>query len=56
MHPRPNLLLLVLAGLACASSAAGAPLPQEARVVQDDDWCRESGYDRDRDQRALRVR
>jgi hypothetical protein len=49
MHSRPYLLLLVLVGLACASSGAAAPAPQEARVVQDDDWCRESGYDRDRD-------
>jgi hypothetical protein len=53
MHSRPYLLPLALVGLACASSGTGAPAPapapQEARVVQDDDWCRESGYDRGRD-------
>jgi hypothetical protein len=49
MLSRSYLLPLVLVGLACASSGAAAPVPQEARVVQDDDWCRESGHDRDRD-------
>lgn len=53
MHPRPYLLPVLLVGLACASSGAGAPAPapapQGGQVVQDDDWCRESGYDRDRD-------
>ncbi|MGD2153213.1 MAG: DUF4097 family beta strand repeat-containing protein [Gemmatimonadales bacterium] len=53
MHSRSYLLPLALVGLACASAGAGAPTPapapQQARVVQDDDWCRESGYDRDRD-------
>lgn len=49
MGSRLYLLPLVLVGLVCASPGAGAPAPQEARVVQDDDWCRESGYDRDRD-------
>ncbi|UCC73843.1 MAG: DUF4097 family beta strand repeat protein [Gemmatimonadota bacterium] len=49
MFSRSYLLPLVLVALACASTGTGAPAPQEARVVQDDDWCRESGYDRDRD-------
>lgn len=49
MHSRSYLLPLALVGLACASSGTAAPAPQEGRVVQDDDWCRQSGYDRDRD-------
>lgn len=57
MHPRVSLLTLLLAAVACASAAAPTPtIAQQGRVVQDDDWCRDGGWNDDDDERYCEVR
>ncbi len=50
MYSRYYLLPLILVALACASTGASAPAPQDAPTAQAQDWCRDDHWgDRDRD-------